>query len=48
MQNSFNQADNFNINSNSTALNEKNKSIIGKRIIKTQKTSNLQTYYNDI
>lgn len=40
--------ENFNLNTNFTVLNEKNKSITGKRIIKTQKTSNLQSYYNEI
>lgn len=39
--------ENFNINSNFTVLNEKNKTITGKKITKTQKTSNLQTYYNE-
>jgi hypothetical protein len=48
MQTLGQQGDNFNLNANFNVLSEKNKAITGKRIVKTQKTSTLQTYCNEI
>ncbi len=42
------QGENFTLNSHFSVLGERNKGFVGKKITKTYKTSNLQTYFNDL
>lgn len=47
MQTGGPHSENFSLSSHFSILGERNKGITGKKITKTQKTSNLQSYFNE-